>query len=222
MIMVAASVCLFIYLDFDDYLDPRDELKNVTGRLIVLEGMEGSGKAAMASLMKQYLPAKWNFSKEPYSSPNTGRWSAAEYFEDRRHHLIAKILPNLLADKTLVTNRYWMSACVYDQETPEAYLESWVRPSLVIWLDIDPTQITLEAPKRPLAELQSIRVRYAQLFQHLSDVEGLKVCRVDMTGKKPEDAFLEILGVLGACVPEDRGLIEELRGLLSPELVKQG
>lgn len=136
------------------------------GFLVVIEGIDGTGKTTAARRLCEFcdehgLP--YLASKEPTDGPwgrklresaQTGRLSLEEELElfirDRREHVEQSIRPALKAGKIVVLDRYYFSTAAYQGArgaNPEAILaanEQFApQPDLLMLLDADPTQ-TLE------------------------------------------------------------------------------
>jgi dTMP kinase len=99
------------------------------GALIVIEGIDGTGKSTHARRLAGWLEAHGHgvvLSREPTDGPwgaklrasaNTGRLTAGEELEyflnDRRQHVEETINPALAAGKTVVLDRYYFSTMAY-------------------------------------------------------------------------------------------------------------
>jgi len=101
------------------------------GKLIVIEGLDGSGHSTQAGLLKNYLQKigkKVILTREPTLDSVAGRKirqvldkkikiSAKElqrlFAKDRQEHLKNKVIPALKADKIVVSDRYFFSSFAY-------------------------------------------------------------------------------------------------------------
>ena len=150
----------------------------VTGRFIVLEGIDGSGtttqaQALVAALEQAGTPAR--FTHEPSTGP-LGRllrqllaggaeglsrsWDgmALLFAADRLEHVAREIQPAVLAGITVVCDRYDLSSIAYQSATaPEGesavpWLQSINlrarRPDLTLVLDVDPEVAELRRTQR--------------------------------------------------------------------------
>lgn len=132
------------------------------GRLISVEGIDGSGKSTQARLLATSLGAR--LTREPGGSPGAeeirallvqgaaGRWSPETeillFTAARRDHLERTIRPALAAGETVVTDRFADSTRVY-QGAARADLRATVdllhaaligiEPDLTVVIDMDPT-----------------------------------------------------------------------------------
>jgi dTMP kinase len=146
------------------------------GRLIVLEGIDGSGTTTQTERLVEYLRQQGHTAvstREPSAGPIghllrevllgqhrmpggvsvDGRTMALLFAADRIDHLQREIEPLLAAETDVVSDRYLMSSLVYQAEEADrewvALLARGVRPpDLTILLDIP---VELAAQRRLLA-----------------------------------------------------------------------
>lgn len=183
---------VLIFFDVDDKLAKKEE--NLIGKLIVVEGIEGSGKNELIQLMKETMPIEWAYTKEPYYVVDgIENWTKENFQLDRETHVQNKILPMLQQNRVLITNRYWMSGCVYDGWNPEAYLSIWPEPDLVIWLDCQPSEDVARASRVTVQIMQEMRVRYQELFDKLAKEHHMIIKKVDSTDLTSEEVLEQIL-----------------------------
>ncbi|MDX1918945.1 MAG: hypothetical protein SFT81_07415 [Candidatus Caenarcaniphilales bacterium] len=199
LLLVMASIALLIgivvFLDLDRKLEKRQEAEN--GHLIIIEGLEGVGKSKLIRIMKNVMPEDWFYSKEPYNLHKPLReWNQSDFQADRELHVQKKILPLLAQNKTLILNRYWFSACVYDGYSYEPYLNTWPEPDLVIWLDKEPSQEQSELSGRSLLELDRQRENYDQLFRLMKEEYYIPVVRIEVAQKTEEEIFYDVCEAL--------------------------
>ncbi len=99
------------------------------GYLIVIEGIDGTGKSTQARLLGDWLAGQGHeviLSYEPTDGPwgrklrqsmTSGRLSPEEelecFLQDRRQHVEEKILPALAAGKVVILDRYYFSTMAY-------------------------------------------------------------------------------------------------------------
>jgi dTMP kinase len=99
------------------------------GLLIVIEGIDGTGKSTQARRLGEWFASKGRevvLSREPTDGPwgkklresaASGRLSPEdelEYFlKDRRQHVVEKIAPALAAGKVVILDRYYFSTMAY-------------------------------------------------------------------------------------------------------------
>ena len=136
-------------------------MNNHEGKLIAVEGIDGSGKGTVIEELKEYHPG-FNYSREP-SSGKYGRLvreelqsdsdpTASDFFlfcADRFDHIHSLIGPKLDKGETVVTDRYNLSTFAYqsrvideDMDTvdPYEYIDTVVgqfviEPDLTILID---------------------------------------------------------------------------------------
>lgn len=188
LIVVALTISVLLFFDVDKKLEKKEE--NTIGKLIVIEGIEGSGKKTLIELMKEYLPVEWAYTKEPYFVVDSlENWTKENYQLDRETHVQHKILPMLQQNRVLITNRYWMSGCVYDGWEAEAYLSMWPEPDLIIWLDREPTQEIAESARVSVDILHKMRESYERLFNKLSKEHHIPIKYIDANNLTPEEVL---------------------------------
>jgi len=130
------------------------------GFLIVIEGIDGTGKSTQARRLGEWLTAGGRevvLSREPTDGPwgkqlresaANGRLSAAdelEYFlNDRRQHVVETIGPALAAGKVVILDRYYFSTMAYQgargfdpAEIRRRNEEFAPAPDLLVILDLD-------------------------------------------------------------------------------------
>ncbi|MDJ0626046.1 MAG: hypothetical protein QNJ31_06755 [Candidatus Caenarcaniphilales bacterium] len=192
LLVLGIIMSILLFFDFDERLAKKEE--NTIGKLIVIEGIEGSGKSELIQLMKETMPIEWAYTKEPYYVVDgIENWTKENFQIDRENHVQNKILPMLKQNRVLVTNRYWMSGCVYDGWDAESYLNIWPEPDLVIWLDCEPNEEIAESTRVPVSILKEMKQGYENLFASLQKDYHLPVKRINSTELNSEDVLLEAL-----------------------------
>ncbi len=186
LIVVAFIMAVLVFFDFDHKLEKKED--HIVGKLIVIEGIEGSGKNKLIELMKEHLPTDWAYTKEPYFAVDgTENWTKENYQLDRENHVQSKILPLLQQNRVVITNRYWMSGCVYDGWQAESYLSIWPDPDLVIWLDCEPEEEEAKAEHVTVAVLQELRKSYQTLFDQLNKEHHIKIKKINTDNLSSEE-----------------------------------
>ncbi len=135
------------------------------GKLIVFEGIDGTGKSTQIRLLSDYLtasgqtvvqsfePTRGKWGKQLRDSATTGRLSLEEevelFLKDRREHVEQLIAPALKRGDFVLLDRYYLSMMAYQSargisadEIRIANEEFAPIPDAVIWLDI-PIQTAL-------------------------------------------------------------------------------
>lgn len=130
------------------------------GLLIVIEGIDGTGKSTQARRLGEWFASKGRevvLSREPTDGPwgkklresaASGRLSPEdelEYFlKDRRQHVAEKIAPALAAGKVVILDRYYFSTMAYQgargfdpAEIRRLNEEFAPLPDLLLILDLD-------------------------------------------------------------------------------------
>jgi dTMP kinase len=162
------------------------------GRLIVLEGIDGSGKTTQARSLLRRLRRR-GFKAAFFREPTRGRWGReikrhartagsltpeeelALFVKDRRENVAKNLRPALAAGKVVVLDRYYFSTIAYQgakgldpgriRRMNEAFA---LRPDLVIFLDIDAPaglgRIAGRKTRDELFEREDYLVRVARIF----------------------------------------------------------
>ena len=153
------------------------------GRLIVLEGIDGSGKSTQAAFLTEALSSRGvpvHYTREPTDGPIGSlirqsfngrvdlddRVIAALFVADRIDHLTNRfdgILSLMASGVTVVSDRYYFSSHAYhSSDVDHKWIDSansistnLVRPDLTIFIDVDP----VEAVKR-LESGRTVRDRF--------------------------------------------------------------
>ena len=130
------------------------------GFLIVIEGIDGTGKSTQAKLLGDWLGSQGRnvvLSREPTSGPwgkkvresaATGRLSPEDelqyFLNDRRQHVEELIAPSLAAGKDVILDRYYFSTMAYqgargfDPAEIRSKNEAFAPiPDLLIIMDLD-------------------------------------------------------------------------------------
>ena len=130
------------------------------GCLIVVEGIDGTGKSTQAKRLAEWLGKQGRevvLSREPTDGPwgrklresaASGRLSPQDelqyFLSDRREHVEGKILPALAAGKVVILDRYYFSTMAYqgargfDPAEIRRLNESFAPvPDLLLILDLD-------------------------------------------------------------------------------------
>lgn len=137
-----------------------------TGRLIVFEGIDGTGKSTHIGHLRKYLeeqglevvqslePTRGRWGRMLRDSAVTGRLSVEEevdlFLKDRREHVETLIAPALARGAWVLLDRYYPSMMAYqgargvDPAVIRAANEEFAPvPDAVVWLDI-PVSVALE------------------------------------------------------------------------------
>jgi dTMP kinase len=168
-------------------------MKKNRGLLIVLEGIDGSGKTTQARSLLRRLRSRGRKAAF-FREPTRGRWGreirrkAATagsltpdeeldlFVRDRRENVERNLKPALAAGKIVVLDRYYFSTIAYqgakgiDTGRIRRLNETFaVRPDLVVVLDVDARQglsrIAGRKKKDELFEREDYLVRVAEIFR---------------------------------------------------------
>jgi thymidylate kinase len=218
LLLVVVGLVMFfvVFFDLDNKFHKKEE--NTIGKLIVIEGIEGSGKSTLIQLLKENMPIEWAYTKEPYYIVDgIENWTKENYQMDRETHVQNKIIPMLQQNRVLITNRYWMSGCVYDGWEAESYLHTWPEPDLIIWLDSEPSEETAEFTRVPIEILQAMREGYAKLFEKMNRVAShIPIKKIDTTQLNEEEMLKSVAAELGKLVK-----LHETEGESAPQYNSQ-
>lgn len=175
------------------------------GRLIALEGIDGTGKSTQIALLAEVLRQEGRevvLTREPtegvygqqirrlyQARDSVSRQEELELFlADRRQHVVQLISPSLAQGKVVITDRYYFSTAAYqgvvgfDPEIIIRQNELFAPvPDLVILLELSPAQAVMRIQRYRQDSLnhfeqeESLR-QVAQVFQSL---ERAYIKRVD-------------------------------------------
>lgn len=167
--------------------------KPAKGILIVLEGIDGSGKTTQARSLLRRLKYR-GYSAVFFREPTRGRWGreikrlAARadsltpdeelelFVKDRRENVAKNLVPALIKGRVVVLDRYYFSTIAYQgakgidtrkiRRRNEAFA---VRPDLVIILDIEAAaglaRIAGRKTRDELFEREDYLVRVGEIFR---------------------------------------------------------
>ncbi|MBM3305274.1 MAG: dTMP kinase [Candidatus Aminicenantes bacterium] len=174
------------------------------GVLVVLEGIDGSGKTTQARALLRRLRRR-GYRAAFFREPTRGRWGreikrlAARadsltpeqeldlFVRDRRENVERHLRPALEAGRIVVLDRYYFSTIAYqgakgiDTRRIRRMNESFaVPPDLVVILDVDPRQglarIEGRRTRDELFEREDYLVRVAEIFR---GIEGRAFVHLD-------------------------------------------
>ncbi len=169
--------------------------KRRRGLLVVLEGIDGSGKTTQARALVRRLRRRGHKASF-FREPTRGRWGreikrlAARadsltveeqlelFVRDRRENVARNLVPALSAGRIVVLDRYYFSTMAYqgakgiDVERIRRLNESFaVRPDLVLVLDVDAksglARIGGRRRRDELFEREDYLVRVREIFRSL-------------------------------------------------------
>jgi dTMP kinase len=138
----------------------KQQVSQGQGRLIVIEGIDGTGKSTQASMLanalresghevtQSYEPTNGTWGRKLRESASTGRLGIEdelEYFiKDRREHVDELITPTIQAGGIVILDRYYFSTMAYqgargiDPETIRSKNECFApQPDILVILDLD-------------------------------------------------------------------------------------
>jgi dTMP kinase len=179
------------------------------GLLIVLEGIDGSGKTTQARALLRRLRRRGREAVF-FREPTRGRWGREIkrlavradsltpeeqldlFVKDRRENVALNLKPALAAGKIVVLDRYYFSTIAYQgakgldtgriRRVNEAFA---VRPDLVVILDVDAAaglgRIAGRKTRDELFEREDYLVRVARIFSGFS---GPRFAHIDGRGDK--------------------------------------
>jgi dTMP kinase len=199
---------------FDPFWDPVYDGPNMStkrrpGLLIVLEGIDGSGKTTQARRLLRRLRRR-GYKAAFFREPTRGKWGREIkrlavrpdsltpdgeldlFVRDRRENVEKNLRPALRSGKVVVLDRYYFSTIAYQgakgidtrkiRRMNEAFA---VRPDLVIILDVEAkaglARISGRRTRDELFEREDYLVRVARIFRSF---EGPMFVRLDGRGDR--------------------------------------
>ncbi|MGB9004638.1 MAG: dTMP kinase [Candidatus Aminicenantales bacterium] len=186
-------------------------MKLKKGLLIVLEGIDGSGKTTQARLLAGAL-RRAGLEALSFREPTRGRWGReirkkarrpdsltpeeelTLFLKDREEDVARNILPSLRRKKAVILDRYYFSTIAYQgakglsRERIRRLNEKFApRPDLVFVLDVDPARglgrIEGRPKKEPLFERENYLARVRRIFRTFL---GRRFIHLDGTRDKKE------------------------------------
>lgn len=196
---------------------------NYSGKFIVVEGLDGSGKSAQVELLVNFLKKTGKeviLTKEPTMDSESGRKIKQAlsqeikleplelqglYTQDRKEHLKNKVVPALKEGKFVVSSRYAFSTFAYggsDGLNVDLLIkmnDNFLLPDLTIIIDVSPESCMERIERR--GELK-------ELFE-----EKEKLTKVNEFYKKMPEMFENVIMVNGRRdIPE---VFEEIKNILN-------
>jgi dTMP kinase len=188
-------------------------MKLKRGLLIVLEGIDGSGKTTQARLLAAAL-RRAGLEALSFREPTRGRWGReirkkarrpdsltpeeelTLFLKDREEDVARNILPSLRRKKAVILDRYYFSTIAYQgarglsRKRIRRLNEKFApRPDLVFVLDVDPARglgrIEGRPKKEPLFERENYLARVRRIFRSF---RGRKFIHLDGTRDKKDIA----------------------------------
>jgi len=188
-------------------------MKLKKGLLIVLEGIDGSGKTTQARRLVRAL-RRAGLEALSFREPTRGRWGReikekarrpdsltpeqelSLFLKDRRENVSRNLLPSLGRKKAVVLDRYYYSTIAYQgakgisrarvRRLNERFAP---RPDLVFILDVDPARglgrIEGRPKKEPLFERKGYLARVRRIFRTF---RGRRFVHLDGTRDKKDIA----------------------------------
>ena len=193
----------------------------MTGVLLALEGVDGSGKSTQAKLLAGALKRRGlmvRLTREPTSGPagqSLRRYLAggtrhlnpavelARFIADRRQHVAQVIEPALAAGQVVVTDRYYYSSVAYqgalglDPARILAINESFApRPHLVFILTLPPAAALARLRRCPgrLLQVSEVQAYLEEVAAIYASLTGPHIHRVDAAAS-PEAIHAHLLKI---------------------------
>lgn len=199
----------------------------MTGKLITLEGIDGSGKSTITKSLKHYFKGKPNvvFTREP-----TREWTGEAvnraineetdhlvelflFVADHANHLSKTIRPGIADNKIVISDRYSDSRYAYQGATLKEIIEhplEWVMGLHKVWTVVPDLTILLDV--NPATAITRLGNRDHQTkFEKIAFLEQVRSNYLKLVEKEP-DRFLVV----------DAGLpIEEVEDIVLSAISKQ-
>ena len=201
------------------------ERSNRPGFLIVLEGIDGTGKSTQAKMLAQALrdaghrvilsrePTDGAFGRRLRESATTGRLSPEEelqlFHQDRREHVETLIEPALQGGEIVILDRYYFSTMAYQgvrgfdpQEIRRVNEEFAPQPDLMLLLDLS-LDVALERIGVRDGQANEFEQRESlQLCRGIFHSVGDDFVRVIEADRSVEEIHAEILAVVQGVLGE--------------------
>lgn len=184
------------------------------GRLIAIEGLDGSGLTTQAGLLRNYFIQKGSdvlLTKEPTDGLIGGliksclrkEWKTSPmtlqilYAADRAHHLDTEIMPALGSGKIVITDRYVLSSLAYgsmdvDLEVLKKLNENFPKPGITVLID-NPPELCLERIRKSRHHIELFEEK-KKLEKIRENYHSLKGCFPDtfiVDGSRPAEKVFE-------------------------------
>lgn len=194
--------------------------KSRKGILIVVEGIDGTGKSTQVKRLGQWLRERGNdvvLSREPTDGPwgrklresaTTGRMAPEDeldcFLKDRRQHVEELIQPALTAGKTVLLDRYYFSTMAYqgarglDPDEIRRRNEVFApKPDLLLILDLDPATSHRRIGQRgdttnEFEQIESLK-RCREIFLSLAHEPFAHVIDTDQTLDAVSDRIVTVV-----------------------------
>ena len=201
------------------------ERSNRPGFLVVLEGIDGTGKSTQAKMLAQALrdaghrvilsrePTDGAFGRRLRESATTGRLSPEEelqlFHQDRREHVETLIEPALQGGEIVILDRYYFSTMAYQgvrgfdpQEIRRVNEEFAPQPDLMLLLDLS-LDVALERIGVRDGQANEFEQRESlQLCRGIFHSVGDDFVRVIEADRSVEEIHAEILAVVQGVLGE--------------------
>ncbi len=182
-----------------------------TGKFIVIEGIDGSGKTTISRLLLEALK-KCGFdtvlTKEPTgrkygrelmerikSEDITPKEELELFIKDRKDHVEYFLFPNLQEGRTIICDRYYLSNCAYQGAKGISPVricemnEKFPIPDLVLFLYLDP-ELSLSRKKRLLPHFENRNFLKKVNKIYIEILTEFRYVRIDAS-QPLEEVFLE-------------------------------
>jgi dTMP kinase len=194
------------------------------GLLIVLEGIDGSGKSTQAELLLEYLRRR-GLDALSFREPSAGRWGKEIkrkarrpdsltpeqeldlFLKDRKENVRRNLEPALRRRKVVVLDRYFYSTIAYQgakgidrQRIRELHKPFVIEPDLVFILDLVARKGLARIKNRPdkdrLFEREEYLVKVRKIFRSL---KGKNIVHVDASAP-PDQIARKIAARVSRCI----------------------
>lgn len=194
------------------------------GKLIIIEGMDGSGTTTQTKMLAHYLGSlgyKVSSSAEPTNSPigqEIRKWLkepiekepylltmlALCFAADRMHHINFSLAPALKTHDFVLVDRYVMSSMVYQGlHLPASFVAEInkfaLKPDITLLLDTPPKiayeRITIRQGPKDFYESMPMLIKLRDRYLHFAQLEPKNIAIIDGS-TNPDQVHAHVMSII--------------------------